>query len=321
MKLFARVLAVLLILAMACCAAACGEDAGRDDQIQTDDFVDGPNQNAQGSQDRVEDLDGWGQSVATGTAPVGSFITEEEVVAGVNSLFQKLMASKKDPAALAELMEGESEQDIQNLQSMLDKMDDFDKMNTVVTASAYPYYQANTTFYIVSGVSPNTSMSASAYDVTAMLVEDVWKLCYVQAGVDALSAVQNAEDFYPQGFREGKNQTIFTSLNKMYLDENLVYEGCTNAEVKFVWQDQEGNLYIGIWFANGLDRNVSWTKCNIELLLDGESTICKLKNEPLSVTLKAHRSGVHVLKVPVDQINHADEVWERISSDCSVSYQ
>lgn len=204
-------------------------------------------------------------------------------------------------------------------------IDGYDSVAYTLVASADPYYWVNVTYYIVTGSHPNTHMSADSFNIIVSRDGNSW---YFNLSEQAANAVNEASTdnpaLYPDAFlaaaKAGRNAATFSSYNYMYCNPTSIYEGCSNSEVKFACQNEEGNVLIYLWLANGTDQNIYYTTADISLTDDNLGTIVAVSEVSVNLPVKAKYGALYLLTIPSDQVATGTSAWGRVGADCTVHF-
>lgn len=261
----------------------------------------------------------------TPTASTGGkdgLVTEADAIAASKAMYAKIREyAGKDYEAFAALFRNTPEETI-NDEFWVDwkKWDNFDKQNYIVVCREGNLFVVNVVHYIVGGKHPDTSMKSDCWNMCLSYEKGEWKLDYNEAAVQGLDVTST----YPPGYwgaaEQGRNAVTFAVSNRMFLDESAVYEGCTQTEVKFAWQDEDGKLHVAVWFANGTNSNLSYYKCKITLTNGNDERIAELVGDP-NLILKAHSSRLITFVFPAEDVLTGTEAWGSVHVHSNTSYK
>ena len=259
------------------------------------------------------------------TASQTSFIemSNESAIEAAKDIHNKILKySQKDYDEFAKLYRNTDEETIKSDFNTEYDFDDFDKVNYSVVCSKDNYYYICATYYLVTGTHPDTHMKCHSYAFGISYEKGGWKIENNETLINAINSV--ITDVYPKEAVEsesnGFNAAVFSKYNYMYMDENAVYEGCTNTEVKFAWQDADGNVYVMLWFANGTDNNLYYTNCSFSLTDNNYGLICDVSTD-VDIALKAHRSKMYTVVIPASEVLTGKSAWDSVSSSCDVKFK
>lgn len=151
-------------------------------------------------------------------------------------------------------------------------------------------------------------------------VDGEWKIDYSQNALNYVAGILSKESLYPAGYTEaykaGRNTVMFDNHNLLYLNQNMVYSGCSDYSVKFAWQEEGGGLMVYLWLVNGTSQEVHYTDAQLKLTDDelGEILSCTAS---VDETLPAGTSELVSLPIPADSetFKTGTKTWS------SVNYQ
>lgn len=231
----------------------------------------------------------------------------------------------KDYDAFSSLYYGLDDEMIQKDFSMDENIDQYDSMNCIPVASVDNHYSISLTYYIVSGVHPNTHMDSYSNIVSVSYIDGEWKLDYSQDTIDVLNEkLSDDPALYPAGYLEaqkaGRNTALFGDYNWMYLDSSAVYNGHLNTEPKFAWQDENGNLIFSLWMANGTNNNIYYTYMNDTLTDSAMGEVINLSGAELEVPIKRMSSMLYEVTIPADQVLTGTQKWGELDNHINVHY-
>lgn len=93
-----------------------------------------------------------------------------------------------------------------------------------------------------------------------------WRIDAEMNRAEAAQAIVETQlEIYPAGFAQAIRDGLDANCipvdrnNLSYLDEGAVYANELTKEVKFIWQDVEGNVYVTILLRNGTDEDCMYT--------------------------------------------------------------
>ena len=97
-----------------------------------------------------------------------------------------------------------------------------------------------------------------------------------------------------------------------YLDDEAVYDWVATAEVKFVWQDEEGNVYVTIVLRNGTDDERTFSGGHLVLNDTDLGTVAEF-DLPTEETVEPGKNIVHTYRINSEFINTGTEPWVYIN--------
>ena len=250
-------------------------------------------------------------------------MSNESAIEAAKDIQNKLlMYSQNDYEEFAKLYRNTDEEIIKSDFNTEYNFDDYDKVNYGVVCSKDNFFLVHANYYLVTGVHPNTHTQSSSYAFIISYGNGGWKLEYNETLLNAINSL--ITDIYPVEMMEasskGLNAIAFNSTNYMYLDETSVYEGCSNTEVKFAWQDADGNVYVTIWFVNGTDNAIYYTTCSFSLTDSKYGLICDVATD-VNIALKSHRSKMYTVVIPASDVLTGKSTWSSVRSSCHIEFK
>jgi len=264
----------------------------------------------------------------SGAKAVQADASDEEVFEATQELRDELKEyAGNDYEHFAELYRDTSEETIRNdfdvTEEMLNKIGNYDRQIFQVLAEADGYYAVGNTFYIVAGTHPNTHMECGSYIWLVSEKDGEWKFDYSDGANEKLS--DKIVDLYPAGYaqaaNEGKNTAFFGTANYMYVDETKVYEGCSNSELKYMYQNDDGSIVLGIWLANGTNNNIYYSTGTLTVTDETLGTVIDLSDLNVDTSVKAMNSRVVELTIPASEVMTGTQGWGRLDSNFGVDYK
>ena len=239
------------------------------------------------------------------TSENAEMLTEEEFYNQINEFADKFAEySAGDLENFKTLyVSGTSEETIENEYQSLGNYDmsEFDRKNILKIDENNGIYIMNIVYYKVKDESLDNWVS---YLAPLTLDNGEWKVDYSQEALDyANEVIYTDGTYFPSGYveaaRAGRNVLMFDSTNFLYLNSYLVYSGCSEYSVKFIWQEEGGGLIIYLWLVNGTSQPVHYTDGQLELSDDslGQILACTFT---LDETLQPGTSELVSLPVPAD---------------------
>jgi len=241
--------------------------------------------------------------------------SQDEVVQAAKDIYAKLneTAVQKDFDAFADLYVNTSEDVVKSEYDNIRDYRQYDQHFTVYVGNEGGYYLVSHVDAISSGVYPNTSVSRSWRMSIITPAEDGWKLDFsVQAQEAVKTALMAA---MPQGMQDaqnaGRNITFFNYGNFMQLDTGLYVDGILDANIMNLWQDEEGNLCIGVLINNGTDGNRAISSMSIKLEDSALGTV--FEGELGTENILEGSSKYVVFTVPAAQVQSGTAAWSSMS--------
>ncbi len=237
-----------------------------------------------------------------------SKLDEETVKAGVQDLYNQLVEySVSDSAKFADLIEGASDEDIESYRQMFSGIysEHYDREIVTVAQDNNPYYYVQVCSYTVAGTYPNASISDHYLTLPVSYDRSGWKLDNSQGALDIMNSPENLQKMYPSGLWEaiqaGRNASAFGPWC-LWLDETDVFVGDFDAEVFFMWQNEDGSVDVGVWYGNGLDGAVSVKQLSLTItdndlgtVLDSTGSVSEMINTGYGRVVDYHFEASEVL--------------------------
>ena len=254
--------------------------------------------------------------------------SDEEVVEATQELLSDFEEyAGNDYEHFAELYRDTSEETIKNefdaATETVNHIGKYDRQIFQVLAEVDGYYAVGNTFYIVAGTHPNTHMEWDSYIWVVSEKDGEWKFDYSDEANEKLS--DKIVDLYPAGYakatNEGKNTAFFGTANYMYVDETKVYEGCNNNELKYMYQNDDGSVVLGIWLANGTNNNIYYSSGTLTVTDETLGTVIDLSDLNVDTSVKAMNSRVVELTIPASEVMTGTQGWGSLDSNFGVDYK
>ncbi|MBQ7546352.1 MAG: hypothetical protein IJK01_06640 [Clostridia bacterium] len=191
-------------------------------------------------------------------------------------------------------------------------------VDTTIVTRTEKYYVVGLCFYTVTGVSPNskvfkyfgavmtqyengkaayTNQSDEIYQKVRPGMENALFNALGEEGTSARSAMES-----------GRNFTAF-AYNWMFLDPDFSFLGHYNTpEPLYVWQEENGDVKMMLWSANGLENSMS-SYDTVVTLTDMQHGTVFDGSVDVTIPLLPHRNGFRVVTIPADQIQTGTQAW------------
>ena len=201
-----------------------------------------------------------------------SFSAEmEEALETADPLVMQLASlSMKDPETFASLFEDTDTELIDDYYTDFRKFRNYDRRICLPVCVMDGTYVINVIGYLDSDVTWGEGVEWSAgWLLFLKKTEEGWKVSPNTKVREACTAFLE-ENAFPAGFSEniaaGRRNSVMIDMNNyMYLDEQAVYEGMCTMQVRFLWQDQDGNLYVSVLFVNGQEMPYVFEDVRLQL--------------------------------------------------------
>lgn len=273
---------------------------------------------------------GGNGTAADGVENQGAAVVEpqdrsEEAKAAAIVLFEQLKdcAKSNDFEQAKSLFRNTSEDEMQRAFAVAkDYLEPLDKTIIQVVGAEGDYYCMCLYEYIVTGIYPNTHISSRWHTLAISYKDGLWLIDLSEDWQAAFADKVFAPDRCEVAYRAGRNIAEFAVANYMWMDESLVYDGCSNNEIKFAWQNEDGSVDVAIWFANGTPNNIMYTKIN-ELSISSKDygTVISVKNADINFPLKAMTGALKIYNIPAEQVKTGTKTWGSLSSHLNVSFE
>ena len=243
-------------------------------------------------------------------------LTREEVEAVAMEVFQQLQEyAGRDIEAFAALFTNTTEERIQQHFEQDYRALDLDKHMVVEIGRSNPYYYVNVIGYIVAGISPDTNLQVRGATLTLANVDGEWKVESSESADEIFDNLRFVGDrVFPEDFRsaytQGRNAIHFHMYEYNELVEDAVFEGAVRPVVKYVWQEESGDVLIGLLFSNGTETNVHFSTGDIYLETQAGKEIVDLENVALNTSVAAGKNKMSYFRVPADEVKTGTEKWD-----------
>jgi len=173
----------------------------------------------------------------------------------------------------------------------------------------------------VSGIASDTDAMPTAEN-TDSIAEYPWILCLKNTGgewsIDAAMTgrdmawvtAKEVLDAVPAGYMQ-ENVVNRTSENRdsySYLSDRAVYDYVATADVKFVWQDEAGNVYITLILRNGTEEERTF--CNGHVILnDLDLGTVAEADLPMNVTVQPGYNEMLTYRIDSEDVYTGTQEW------------
>lgn len=208
-----------------------------------------------------------------------------------------------------------------NFCTMVDYCGGAEHVETTVIAEADGYYALGFCFYTVTGVHPNARIYRyfgavlTRYENGEAVFTDQSDEIYrkVRPGMeDALFDALGAEgDSARAAMESGRNFTAF-AYNWMFLDPDFSFAGYYNGpEPLYMWQEENGDVKVMLWAANGLDVNMSSYGFTLTVTDSRQGTVFD-GTVAVDMPVQAHRNVIRVVTIPASEIRTGTLPWNAL---------
>lgn len=250
------------------------------------------------------------QNNNTSTVKVEKF-SEKEVIQAADQLYIQLndCAQQQDYQGYADLFVNTGDDVIKSMYDGMNLRSNYDQHFTLLACQADGYYCIGHTDAIVSGTYPNTNVNRGWFTALITYTADGWRYDLSDAAKEVIQEAMN--ETYPAGMQQaikaGRNATNFNYGNFMHHDTSLVVDGVFDSNIMDLWQDEQGNLCIGVLINNGTDGNrtaqsmvVTIEDMNLGVVFEGDIG---------SQTVVKGSSKYVVVTVPAAQVRTGTAAW------------
>ena len=146
--------------------------------------------------------------------------------------------------------------------------------------------------------------------------DGVWLLNLEKETIDRFAQLLH-EGAYPSGFenviREGRHNCVMVDRNNyLYLDQGNVYTDMAVMQVRFIWQDAQGNLYVSVLFADGLAEPCTFE--NLSLRLNDRKIGTILTGTlPGRITVSGGTNEYRTWRFEADAVRTGMQEWEDVT--------
>ena len=190
-----------------------------------------------------------------------------------------------------------------------------DQRYAIIIARSEPYYYVQILSAMCAGTFPNTQYQDSWYNLVMEETVDGLRITYNEEVINRLTEYAN-DAIYPEDMLDalscGRN---CTEMNVPYLhcDPGCVISGAFFENLAFAWQDEEGNLMLGLMSANGSGGNRAYNSINIELTDDNLGTIYSGdvigKSVDGNCMIANNTNKILYFKIPYNEVQTGTSQW------------
>ena len=143
-----------------------------------------------------------------------------------------------------------------------------------------------------------------------------WRLNLEEDTLERFAKILH-EGAYPEGFEnvlrdKGHNCVMVDRNNYLYLDSTKTYADMAVMQVRFIWQDPQGDVYVSVLFANGLEEPCTFENLSLRLndrqigtILDGSL--------PGSISVPAGANVLRTWQFEADAVRTGLQNWEDVT--------
>ena len=269
-----------------------------------------------------------GCTLPQGSNVLHSEVSDDQIVEEAELIMDHLKdaADHEDYDAFEAYFDGKNEEDIRAIyksfvEGCLDKYDQFEGL---VIDQIDDVYVVSLNYYIVSGTHPNTHIEKQSFVLELEEKNGEFKIVSDENKLERNNKQMLKDDIYPEELvascQAGRNISVFNGNNFMYLNNDLVYKGTTNAEVKFASQNEDGSVELGVWITNGTEQNIYYTSGHVILEDEQLGTILEA-NLDFEESVKSMSSTMMYFTISADQIMTGTAVWNLVNAHIDDHYQ
>ncbi len=236
-------------------------------------------------------------------------MTEEMILQGAEELFDQLLKyAGSDSDKFAELFVGASEEEIQAEEEVFAEIGEQEYENQYfgIVVNGEPYFRMTYAFYTLTDDSDDF-ISKTANEFEMSFTDGQWRKDYSEEAHDAVHSAEQWEAVYPDGMVKaldrGEPNRWTSGDGFCFLDEDFIFDGALDAELLYLWQNEDGSADAVVGMANGTEESacieeVSITVTNTEsgkTILD-YTAACNEQIEPgCNETVTFHINASQVL--------------------------
>jgi len=148
--------------------------------------------------------------------------------------------------------------------------------------------------------------------------EDTWK---INLDENLISEISNKviDGAYPEGYadnlrEERPNSVMEDHNNYIYLSPDAVYENVYARQVRFVWQDEEGDVLVSILFTNSADQ--TYTFSNLRLKLNDRELGTVLDTQlPGEVSVESGKNKLYTYRIDASEVITGIDLWKDVTGN------
>ncbi|MDO4519642.1 MAG: serine/threonine-protein kinase [Eubacteriales bacterium] len=140
--------------------------------------------------------------------------------------------------------------------------------------------------------------------------ENGWKInnyADIQQSQSYVDLLGRMEQYAPEGFLAAKkaqrSYSLFSSYNYMYLGSEHVYNGRKTCDPQFMWEAEDGTVYVAMIYANGQSETVRQKQISAKFV-DNTGKYCFRLQSDQQLKLKAGESKIVIY--PLEKIADSD---------------
>ncbi len=177
--------------------------------------------------------------------------------------------------------------------------------------------------YIVNFVYYQEGNASTARSFVLKMVQEngQWKLQLNSSAQKDISSVEySGVNTHTNGYyaarNAGRNVATMADGNYLYSGTTSVYSGTTASKAIMAWQEENGDVVVGVWLANGTSSDVSYS--SISLSLTDENQVLS-GSCAMSVTVPAGTGKMVFVRVPAASVYTGTATWSSLTGTVTVS--
>ena len=263
-------------------------------------------------------------AAAPGTEPVFAPSGDQKADKAVRALVEAAVerTRNRDKAGFAKLFVDADEATVDlwwnNFCTAVDYCGGGEHVDATIVSKTEGYYVVGFCLYTVTGVSPNARVyhyfgaMIARYENGKAVFTDQSDEIYrkVRPGMeDALFDALGEEGASARAAMEsGRNFSAF-SYNWLFLDPDFSFLNYYDTpEPLYIWQEENGDVKVMMWSANGLDRSMSSYNTTLTITDQQHGTVFDGQID-VTIPLLPHRNGFRVVTIPADEIQTGALPW------------
>lgn len=252
--------------------------------------------------------------------------TSDPVTAALGILDQMRITGKKDKAAFNALFLNTDQATIGEYRAYdwsYSAPGRHERTAHTLVARQGQYAYVSLVFYSVSGRHPNTNMRSDSIGLPLVYEGGRWFIDSGAKAQEVLNPLMMAR--YPEGLVKAqdarRNATFFGGGNFMYLDMGQVFQDCSNVELKLAWQNPDGSVTLGLWIANGTNKNINYGNAKISLKDKKLGTILNLTGVAVDEIVLAQSSRLVEITIPASQVKTGTRAWGQVENKVNINFR
>lgn len=246
----------------------------------------------------------------------------EDLISELENAYQK-----GDKVAFTKCFYKENQSCADALWKMFDEKNPTRYENKKVTFVAHQndLYSLSIVDYTVDGFFPNTHTETNSYCLVVRNINGKFVVDESQENEDIMNKKILSENYifpkeFIQAYFAGRNVVLTDEYNYLFLNDHPVYEGSSQTVVKYVWQEEDGRVGIGILIQNGSDHDIYYGGGTITLT-DSYLGEIGTWNIVVDETVSAGECRRYEFVFDEHDVNTGTQAWNQVRTDCDLDFK